>query len=551
MANQPDEARPHPRDEGAGPEPSAHPESPVVPPQNAVAPSAPIASPVDPHSVPPTRESVLPTLPSESIPALPVSEPVIAPHPVPDAAPSAPVPPESTAQSPETPAPAPDSGSGHSESHPEPLAPYTEPAPDPHHDYHQEESHDYHHDDEYHQAHPDEYRDGHSHSHDHGESGGHGGGAVVPPMTDSGDPFDPDAEEGGGPVKSFLEHLEDFRWLLIKCAAAIAITMAICIFRADLLVAILSRPNSKAAELSTDTRQYISLMFGPREIMNFRSETNSITNAPGFPVGTNKYIEFELAPVQMGTNWYLAIRERTNSDKIPPGKAMPLVYTGPTGPFINSLHLAFFGGLIIAAPIVFFYIARFLMPALKPREKKYFTKALLPATILFILGVCLCYFLILPVALRAAEAYSTWMGVEMQFWKAEEYFGFVTKFMIGMGLGFEMPVILLALVKIGLLDYQKLASFRRYMILINLILGALLTTPEVLTQVAMFFPLQFLYEMTIWIAWYWEQTDRKLARRRLIMFIIGGLVMCVLAWQFYIHLWPSIWTWIKSLSAKH
>ncbi len=445
----------------------------------------------------------------------------------------------------------PDSAAPHGESGT--LTPYTEPAPDPQRDYHQEESHDYHHDDEYHQAHPDEYHDEHSHSHDyhHGETTSGGAGAGGVPPSETVDPLFESDEEGGGPVKSFLEHLEDFRWLLIKCAAAIAITMTVCIFRVDLLVSILSRPLKKAAAYSTDTRQYISVMFGPKEILNFRSATNSITNAPGFTIGTNRYIELELKPVQVDTNWYLTLRERTNSEEIPDAKAMPLVYTSPGGPFINALHLAFFGGLLIAAPVVFFFIARFLMPALRPKERKYFTQALAPAIFLFICGVCLCYFVILPVALKAAEVYSNWMGVEMQFWKAEDYFGFVTKFMIGMGLGFELPVILLALVKIGLLDYGKLASFRRYMILINLILGALLTTPEPLTQVAMFVPLQGLYELTIWIAWYWEQPDRKLARRRLILFSIGTVILGVLAWEFYIHWWPTVWTWIKAMSMKN
>ena len=100
----------------------------------------------------------------------------------------------------------------------------------------------------------------------------------------------------------------------------------------------------------------------------------------------------------------------------------------------------------------------------------------------------------------------------------------------------------LALVKIGLLDYAKLAGFRRYMILINLILGALLTTPEVLTQVAMFIPLQFLYELTIWIAWYWEQPDRALARRRLVMVIIGFILFGVLVY----YAWRYGWPWLMA-----
>ena len=68
---------------------------------------------------------------------------------------------------------------------------------------------------------------------------------------------------------------------------------------------------------------------------------------------------------------------------------------------------------------------------------------------------------------------------------------------------------LLALVKIGILDYRKLSAMRRYMIVINLILGALLTTPEVFTQIMMAIPLQLLYEISVWIAWYWERKEKK------------------------------------------
>jgi sec-independent protein translocase protein TatC len=81
--------------------------------------------------------------------------------------------------------------------------------------------------------------------------------------------------------------------------------------------------------------------------------------------------------------------------------------------------------------------------------------------------------------------------------------------MLGMGLGFEQPVVLLALVKIGILDYAKLKAFRKFMIIINLILGAILTTPEVVTQILLAVPLQILYEVSVWIAWYWERQDRK------------------------------------------
>ena len=129
---------------------------------------------------------------------------------------------------------------------------------------------------------------------------------------------------------------------------------------------------------------------------------------------------------------------------------------------------------------------------------------------LFVLGVSFCYYILMPVALSASQLYSNWLGFSASMWRAEDYISFVCKFMLGMGLGFQMPVVLLVGVKIGVLNYRILSKARRYMIVINLVLGAVLTTPEVLTQVLMAVPLQLLYEISVWIAWYWERKERKL-----------------------------------------
>ena len=81
------------------------------------------------------------------------------------------------------------------------------------------------------------------------------------------------------------------------------------------------------------------------------------------------------------------------------------------------------------------------------------------------------------------------------------------------------------------------------MVLINLVLGALLTTPEIITQVAMFFPLQLLYEISIWIAWYWEQPDRAFARRRAAGVVMAIILGIVLLWLGVKYGWP----WLRQL----
>jgi sec-independent protein translocase protein TatC len=186
-----------------------------------------------------------------------------------------------------------------------------------------------------------------------------------------------------------------------------------------------------------------------------------------------------------------------------------LVFLDPSEPFMFWMRISFFAGLILASPFVLYYIGQFLMPALKIREKKYFLRAFGVGVGLFFLGVSVAYFVVMPPALKFAEQFSVFMGLKAPIWNFSTYSSFLVKFMFGMGMGFELPVVLLALVKIGILDYQKLSGMRRYVIVGNLILGALLTTPEVFTQIIMAIALQLLFEVSVWIAWYWERQEKK------------------------------------------
>jgi sec-independent protein translocase protein TatC len=143
----------------------------------------------------------------------------------------------------------------------------------------------------------------------------------------------------------------------------------------------------------------------------------------------------------------------------------------PAGGFVVAFQVALYGGLVLASPFIFYFILSFVFPALKMREQKYVYRGLFFGVGLFLFGVSFCYFILMPVALAAAQMYSNWLGIGALQWRAEDYISFVCKFMVGMGLGFELPVVLLTLVKIGVLDYSTLSKARRYMIVINLILG--------------------------------------------------------------------------------
>jgi sec-independent protein translocase protein TatC len=314
-------------------------------------------------------------------------------------------------------------------------------------------------------------------------------------------------EDGGGPVKTFLEHLEDLRWMLIKSGAALLVGMIVCLYATDKVVWILKWPLERAALIQVGHKQKVLIKFGEEDVLSFQPSTNHL--GP-LDFGTNSFAILRVEPVEQGTNIHFVARVEKDPPRSERARsATDLVYFDPAAPFMSSLHLAFFGGILLTAPFIFYFIGEFVLPALKIKEKKYLLRAFAVGVGLFAAGVCFCYFLIMPRALKFSELFALWMGVKVPEWRAETYFGFVTKFMLGMGLGFELPVVLLALVKIGILDYKKLSAMRRYMIVVNLILGALLTTPEVFTQIMMAIPLQILYEISVWIAWYWERQEKK------------------------------------------
>lgn len=314
-------------------------------------------------------------------------------------------------------------------------------------------------------------------------------------------------EEEGGPVKSFLEHLEDLRWVLIKSLAAAGVAMLACFFAGNYVVKVLVWP-LKRAPFAGHNAQVVRVFLGTNQLAIYHLGTNDVLTPV---IGTNRYARLDISPVLLGTNWSLQLIPSPEKGP-PPDEGLPidLLVLGPAAAFVVATKVAFFGGLGIASPFIFYFIAQFVFPALKMREKKYIYRGLAFGFGLFITGVSFCYFVLLPVALAVSAQYAEWFGFKATQWRAEDYIGFVCKFMLGMGLGFEMPVIILTLVKIGLLNYRALAAARRYVIVICFVLGAILTTPEVITQVLMAIPLLILYEISVWVAWYWERQDKKL-----------------------------------------
>jgi sec-independent protein translocase protein TatC len=219
-------------------------------------------------------------------------------------------------------------------------------------------------------------------------------------------------------------------------------------------------------------------------------------------------LQIVLEPV--GSNYLVKIEPELKAWKPPSRGIVNLIALGPLSAILVAMKLALYGGLILSAPFLLFFIGQFVLPALKLREKKLLYQIVSFGSVLFFMGVTFCYFVIMAVALSATVQFSEWLGFGSSDWRAEDYISFTCKFMLGMGLAFELPVVILTIVKIGLLDHVKLRKFRSYWIVLSLVISAFITpSGDPVTMFLFAMPLWVLYEISVLVAVYWDRRDRK------------------------------------------
>lgn len=313
--------------------------------------------------------------------------------------------------------------------------------------------------------------------------------------------------EDTGAKKSFWDHLRDLRSSLLRSAMAIGLALVACLLMADKLVMILEMP-LKRIELFQSPKPSVTFKIGDTRLGPYVVTPEQFS---GLPEGTAPQVVYQLGITQIGDQQVATLSPLPVVEGGADGGSLRvrLLNLSPTEAFFVAFRVAIYAAIIVAAPFWIYFMGQFFLPALNVREKSVFFQWLGWGTFLFFTGVLLTFFLLLPIALHASVEFSAMMGFEGYEWKADLYIGFVTKFIVGMGIGFQFPVVVLLLVKMGLVTHYQLAHYRRHVIVLTLIMGALLTTPEVVTQVAMAVPLYILYEISIVIARYWDWRDRR------------------------------------------
>lgn len=172
-----------------------------------------------------------------------------------------------------------------------------------------------------------------------------------------------------------------------------------------------------------------------------------------------------------------------------------LVFIAPQEAFIANIKAAFFGGLLLGSPIIIYQIWKFVSDGLLSNEKKY-TLIYGPVSfVFFIIGICFGYFIIVPIGVNFLLGFATNVLVPMI--TISNYLSFVTTLSIAFGAIFETPIIILFLTKLGVVTPAFLLKKRKHAIVIIFILSAIITPPDVITQVLMAIPLILLYELGI------------------------------------------------------
>lgn len=185
-----------------------------------------------------------------------------------------------------------------------------------------------------------------------------------------------------------------------------------------------------------------------------------------------------------------------------------VVFTSPQEAFFSYLILSFFMGLFLSSPVIIFQIWRFVSAGLLRHERRYLLVCGPISFILFVLGIVFAFFTILPITLRFLLGFQTDFLQPMI--SISKFISFVGMLLLGFGIVFQLPLIILFLNHIGLVSTVTLRRNRKYAILLIFIISAVMTpSPDVLSQFLMAGPLLLFLEVSVWIAVFVEHRKRK------------------------------------------
>lgn len=338
--------------------------------------------------------------------------------------------------------------------------------------------------------------------------------------------------------KPFLEHLEDLRVMITRVVITLVVSMIACFSLQKPLMHILRKPAEdvwteharkslppqidihswEKAKLVEEAAASLEGEVRDAFLANYDPATRNLVESAKILRAANLLPEDQRAAfiraavgdqATLGETLDLLIETGANPAIGQGSNLMLMSALRPTEPFMLSMKLAFFAGLVVSFPFLLYFILQFVLPGLHTHEKRVIWPAMAVGFGLFLSGVFFAYFLVLPRALVFFYEWGLDMGVEND-WRIGDYISFATQFTLLFGLSFELPVVVMVFVKLGLLTFEMMHRTRAYAVLAIVVIAAAITpTSDLISLSAMAIPMYLLYEACIWLAWLDERKRRR------------------------------------------
>jgi sec-independent protein translocase protein TatC len=179
-------------------------------------------------------------------------------------------------------------------------------------------------------------------------------------------------------------------------------------------------------------------------------------------------------------------------------KGATLIATSVISPFVVPLKILLMAAFLVALPVVLYQVWAFVAPGLYSHEKKLVLPLVVSSTVLFFIGVAFCYFFVFGKVFSFIQSFAPKSITAAP--DIEAYLSFVLTMFLAFGAAFEVPIVVVVLARLGIVPVQKLKEFRGYFVVLAFIIAAVITPPDVVSQLALAVPMCLLYEVGIWAA---------------------------------------------------
>jgi sec-independent protein translocase protein TatC len=175
-----------------------------------------------------------------------------------------------------------------------------------------------------------------------------------------------------------------------------------------------------------------------------------------------------------------------------------LIATSVISPFLVPLKILLMTSFLLALPVVLYQLWAFVAPGLYSHEKRLVMPLVISSTVLFLVGVAFCYYFVFGQVFKFIQSFAPKSITAAP--DIEAYLGFVISMFLAFGMAFEVPVVVVVLARMGVVTVEKLREFRSYFIVLAFVIAAIVTPPDVVSQLALAIPMCLLYELGIWAA---------------------------------------------------